>query len=248
VNGDSITAARHSSGGRSIETATTSGEVEDLVEHFLLFLLDLAVLRGTAQQHAQLCFRKRLALGSGRLEPEGAEDHLGGSLQHPDQRLPEHEEAPDGRRDGQRRALGVAQRRALGHELADHDVQERDDQKREDHGEDRRHQGIEGVTERLLAQGTDAQAGERHPELHRCDEPRRVGDDSLDRAGTAVALLGELLNPRPSRGDERILGRDEKSVDQNQRRDAEEFQEKGHVPAGPAGRLRGSSSKVFAGV
>ena len=70
-----------------------------------------------------------------------------------------------------------------------------------------------------------------HAELHRSDEARRIGHDPHDRAGPAVALLRELLDPRPARRDEPVLGRHEIGVQQDQRRDAEEFQEKGHAPA-----------------
>ena len=51
----------------------------------------------------------------------------------------------------------MAERDPLRHELADHDVQIRDDEQREDHGEERRHHGVEAVREHLLAQGTDRQ-------------------------------------------------------------------------------------------
>ena len=53
------------------------------------------------------------------------------------------EEDAHRRRHRQRGPLGVAERDPLRHELADHDVQVGDDQQRDDHGEDRRHHGVE---------------------------------------------------------------------------------------------------------
>jgi hypothetical protein len=79
-------------------------------------------------------------------------------------------------------------------------------------------------------------------ELHRRNEARWVVHDPQHRARPAVALLRELLHPRPSRGDERVLAGDEERVQQDQRRDAEEFEEEGHACPGRAGRLGMSSS------
>ena len=45
-------------------------EDEDLVDHLLLLVLDLALLARAREQHAQLGLRQRLALGARRLEPE----------------------------------------------------------------------------------------------------------------------------------------------------------------------------------
>ena len=102
------------------------------------------------------------------------------------------------------------------------------------------------MCQRLFAEGTDTQARQGDAELHRGDEPRRVGDDSPHGAGAPVALIGQLLDPRPPRGHERVLARDEEGVQQDQRRDAEELEEKGHVPAAAGVGLSGSSSKGLA--
>ena len=55
-------------------------------------------------------------------------------------------------------------------------------------------------------------------------------DDRPGRA--AVALVGQLLEPRPARADERELGRDEEPVRQDEEDDRDE-QERGHVRAAP---------------
>ncbi len=79
------------------------------------------------------------------------------------------------------------------------------------------------MRESLLAESTDTEACQRDAELHRGDEPRRVGDDLPHGAGAPVALVGQLLDPRPPCGYERVLARDEERVQQDQRRNAEEL-------------------------
>ena len=102
----------------------------------------------------------------------------------------------------------------------------------------------------LLAQSTDGQAGAGDAELHGRDEARRVGDDLQHRAGASVALVGERLHPCPAGGDERVLGRHEVPVQQDQRCDGEEFEEKDHVIAPSGGRLgmTSSSKRIYAAV
>ena len=163
-------------------------------------------------------------------------------LQDPDHRLEDDDEAAHRRRDGERHPLRVLERDALRNKLADDDVEERDDQERERKGDHRREDRVEHPGEHLLAESTNRQAGRRHAELHRGDEARRVGHDSNHRAGPAVALLRELLDSRPARGDQAVLGRHEIRVQQDQRRDAEEFQKKGHAPLSGARVLGGFSS------
>ena len=65
------------------------------------------------------------------------------------------------------------------------------------------------VREHLLAEGADRQRADRHGELHRRDEPRRVLRDAQDGAGALVALVLELHDPGAPRRDEAVLGRDE---------------------------------------
>ena len=188
-------------------------EDEDLVDHLLLFVLDLALLARARQQHAQLGLGERIALRAGRLEPEHVQHAVGRLAQHPHERREQREERAHRRRDPERRALGVPERDALRHELADHDVRERQDQVREQHGEDRRHPLVERMRERLLAEGADAERGERDAELHRGDELRRIGRDAQHGAGPPVALVVQLDDPRPAGRDERVLRRHEEGVE-----------------------------------
>ena len=83
----------------------------------------------------------------------------------------------------------MAERDPLRDELADDDVEERDDEEREPEREERREDRVEDVREHGLAERTDGQARERHAELHRGDEPRRVGGDLEHVPRALVALV-----------------------------------------------------------
>jgi len=119
---------------------------------------------------------------------------------------------------------------ALRHELADHHVRERQDEVREQHGEDRRYPFVEGMRERLLSEGADAERRERDAELHRGDELRRVGCDPQHGTGAPVALVVQLDDPRPPRRDEGVLRRHEEGVGEDQDPDADELECEGHAP------------------
>ena len=78
--------------------------------------------------------------------------------------------------------------------------------------------------------------------------PRNL--EGVENHNPAVAFLGELLNPRPARRDEPVLGSHEVAVQQDQRRDAEELQKKDHAPLSGARVLGGFSSSnwIYAAV
>jgi hypothetical protein len=139
----------------------------------------------------------------------------------------------------------VAERDPLRHELADDDVQEGEDQVREQDRDDRRHHVAEGVGERTLADGTDTQRGERHAELHRRDETRRVRGDTQHVAGAPVALVVEFDDARAARRDEAVLGRDEEGVQQDENADRDELEEERHAPTPWALVLGGMSSSNY---
>ncbi len=122
----------------------------------------------------------------------------------------------------------MAERNALRHELADHDVQVGDDQEGQDHGEEGRHDRVEPVREHLLAQGADGQRRDRHAELHGGDEPRWIGGDPEHRARTSIARVLELHDPGPARGDEAVLGRHEERVQEHQPEQGQHLQQEGH--------------------
>ena len=99
----------------------------------------------------------------------------------------------------------------------------------------------EQLGEDLLADGADGERGERDAELHRGDEVRRVARDLHHGARGAAPFVGELLQPRPAHGDERVLGRDEEAVQQDQSGDAEKLERNRHAPVSGAAVLEGSS-------
>ena len=61
-----------------------------------------------------------------------------------------------------------------------------------------------------------------------------------ERAGR-LPLVGELLQPRPAHGDERVLGRDEEAVQQDQSGHGQKLEENRHAPVSGAAVLEGSS-------
>ena len=61
------------------------------------------------------------------------------------------------------------------------------------------------------------------------------------RAGP-VPLVDELLEPGSAHGDERVLGRDEEAVQEDQNGNAEKLEENRHAPVSGAAVLEGSSS------
>src|SRR4051812_15854087 len=123
----------------------------------------------------------------------------------------------------------MAERDSLRHELADHHVQVGDDQQREDDGEEPGHQRLELPGERLLAERTDREAGQRDTELHRRDEARWVARDAQHEPRAAVALVLELHDPRPARRDEAVLGRDEERVQEQQPDQGQHLQREAHL-------------------
>ncbi len=199
------------------------GEIEDLVEHLALVRLDLPVLGRDLQQHLQLRLGVSRALGERRIDADRTLRELARPLEQPDERLEDEEEQPHGRGHAERDALGVAESESLGHELTDHDVQERDDQEREQHGEDRRQPLVEQIGEHPLAERTDGQRGQCHAELHGGDEVRRIARDLDDGARRAAALVGELLHAGSPHGHERVLACDEEGVQEDQRGDGREL-------------------------
>jgi hypothetical protein len=223
-------------------------EDEDLVDHLALALLDLSLLGRAGDEHAQLGLGMHLALGAGRLEPERVEDRVARLLQEPDRGAEDREKRAHGNRDPERRPLCVPERRALRHELSEDDVEEAQDRVRDEDREDRRHPVLELARQRLLAESTDAQGGERDAELHRGDEPARIAGDAQDVPRAAVPLVLELDDPRPASRDEAVLRRHEERVEQDQDRNPDQLEEKCHALTRRARVLGGFSSNSPAGV
>ena len=107
-------------------------EVEDLVEHLLLRLLDLLGLR---HDQADVLLRVHRHPGGRRLDAEEPRDAVRRLLQDPDERIgdPSQPVERHGEPDGQ--ALGPLERDRLRHELAEHHAQVGQDQEREQEGD-----------------------------------------------------------------------------------------------------------------
>ena len=102
--------------------------------------------------------------------------------------------------------------------VADHSEQHDGEDERQHAREDM----VKDAREDGLAESTDGQAGPGHTELHGGNEARGVGEQSLDAARPPVALRLELGNAGAAGRDERVLGRDEVRVQEDQRPDREE--------------------------
>jgi hypothetical protein len=85
------------------------------------------------------------------------------------------------------------------------------------------------VCEEGLAQSTDPQAGERDAELHRRDELRRLSGDLQHLARAARAVVRELVHAGAPDRDEAVLRGHEEAVQEDQRREGEKLERKGHA-------------------
>ena len=127
-----------------------------------------------------------------------------------------------------------AERRALRHELAEHDVEEAQDRVGEDDRERGRHPLVELARQRRLAEGADPQRGERDAELHRRDETARIPGDPQHVARATVPLVLELDDPGPARRDEAVLRGHEERVEQDQDGYPDQLEEECHALASRA--------------
>ena len=228
------------------------GEVEDLVEHLLLLLLDLPLLGRAREQHLQLGLGVDLHLAAGRLEPERRAGST--SLERCSTQisgLKTTKKPRTGVETASATPLRVAEGDALRHELADHDVQEGDDQEREHERRSR--------SPRAGRRPAPAPARRAHRSPGWCAVTpsciaamKRGGFATIRSTARALRLpcCASSLDPRAPCRDERVLGRDEVAVQQNQRRDGEEFEEEDHVLAPAGGRLgmTSSSNRIYAAV
>jgi hypothetical protein len=158
-------------------------------------------------------------------------------LQKPDQWGEDDEEDPYRTGENERRALWMVECDSLRDELTDHHLRKRDQQEREpdrEHGRERR---LERVREHRLAERTDPERSDRDPELHRSDEPRRIGRDAQNRPGTLAALALELTDPCPARDDKAVLARDKHGVQKDQSRNTQKLKEENHASRPNRGTL-----------
>ena len=114
--------SRHHHGGDLLR-----GEVEDLVEHLLLRLLELTDVLGRGDRVTNVLTRVREHPGGCRVDPKHTEYRVRRHLQQPHDRVRDAAEEVewDGEHDGER--LRLLQGRCLRHELAEHHREVRQD-------------------------------------------------------------------------------------------------------------------------
>ena len=117
VGGDSDDVrARHHHGGDLLRR-----EVEDLVEHLLLGLLELAHVLGRGHRVANVLSGVRDHPGRRRVDAQEPEDEVRRHLQEPHDRVGDAAEEVERDSENDRQPLGFLQRNRLRHELAEHD-------------------------------------------------------------------------------------------------------------------------------
>ena len=198
-------------------------EVKDAREHAGFADVDLAARGGLGDQALELVRRPALGLGVG-VGTEHSQDRFGRRVQHEDERAEQNAEELHRPGDPPGQALRVLDRVELGDDLAD-DAQGDRDQQVGDHHRHRNRGGVpdrapqdrlEHVRDRGLAERADADRGHRDPDLTGRDVIADVVYLSERQASTTRPLLGQRLQPRPARTDQRILRDHEEGIDQDQ--------------------------------
>ncbi len=219
------------------------GEVEDLVEHLLLGLLELADVLGGGDAVPDVLSGVRDHPGRRGLDPQDAQDAVGRLLQQPDERMRDACEPVERYGEGDRQHLGLLEGDCLRNELTQHDGEIRQDRERDQEGDGGGKWRLEEPGEQRLADGTEKDRRHGDPDLNRRDEPNRVVHEAKRRPGAAAAALRPLLEPAAPPGDERVLGRHEDRIPQDQQEDDEDSQRCAHSPRG-APVLGGISSPI----
>jgi hypothetical protein len=217
-------------------------EVEDLVDHLLLRLLDHPGVLGRGHDVADVLFGVGDDAGRGRLDSEEACERVGRRLEEPDERVGGHVDGLDRKCDPESGGFVLGQSDGLGDELAERHVEVRDEREGENERQRRGDDRIEEVLDQRLADGAERDRERGDAELDRADEAHGVVHDPECHPRPAVACVSELHQPRPSRRDERVLGRDEKGVPRHEQENGDDLEKNGHAPIPGALVLGGISS------
>ena len=220
------------------------GEVEDLVEHLLLGLLELTDVLRRGDRVTDVLTRVREHPRGCGLDAQQTEHGVRRHLQQPHDRMRQtaEEVERDGEHDGER--LRLLQRHRLGHELAEHDREVREDREGDQEAHARRQRRLHQIRDQRLADRTDEDREDRDAELRARDEPNRLVHEPQGGSGATATAEGALLEPRPSRGDERVLRRDEHRAPQYEEKHDEDAEKDAHAPSG-APVLGGLSSPTM---
>ena len=230
-DGDDVRARHHDRGD------LLRGEVEDLVEHLLLRLLELADVFGGGDAVADVLAR----VGD---HPRGRGSHAQQSqndvrrhLKRPDDRVRDPREQVE--RDGERHCehLGFLQGNGLGDELAEHDGQVGQDRERDQERDGRRQRRFHEVGDQRFADGADEDRGDRDPDLHGRDEAHGVVHQPERRPRTATtAPLRPPLEAAAPRGHEGVLRGDEDRVPEHEHEDHDDPEGRAHPTLDRRGR------------
>src|SRR5215204_1205167 len=215
-------------------------ERKDALQDLRLAAVELTFLSQTADQLPQLLEGRLLRVTGGWRAAKQAHNRVRSIVEDDDQRTQRAMEELERQRAEHGHRPGRADRKALRRLLTDRDVQSRHGQDREHAGDRRREMGERHRVQERLDQAREGRFTDR------AERERRDGDPEL--AGRQVLVELFLLAPREasskriasklssSNRDQRELGRDEKSVDQNERRDRSQSKP-GHLGATVASRL-----------
>ena len=197
------------------------GEVEDLVEHLLLDGLELTHVlgRGDGMPDVLACVRDHPR--GRRFHPQQPEHGIRRVLEQPDDRVRDLGEDVERDREGNRDRLGFLKRDRFRDELAERHRQVGQDEER-DHERHAARQEVEVARDQRLADGTERDAEDGDPDLHRRDEPHGIVHQPQRGARRAVPACCAPLEAVPARGDQRVLRRDEHCVAEHQEQDENE--------------------------
>ena len=196
------------------------GEVEDLVEHLLLGLLELTHVLRRADAVADVLARVREHPGRGRRHAQQPENGVRRHLQQPDDRVrdPAEQVERTGQHHGE--AFRLLQRHGFRHELAEDDRDVREEREREEEADGARERRLHQVGDQGLADGADQDREDRDPELRRADEAHGLVHQAKRDARAPPALERALLEAGSACGDERVLrGHEHRAPEHEQEHD-----------------------------
>ena len=180
------------------------------------------------------------------LDPEEACEDVRRLLQEPHERVARDVDRFDRERYPQRRLLLLVERDRLRHELTERHVQVGDDAEGENERDRRREERvIDPVLDDGLADGAEQDGEGRDAELDGADEANGAVHDPERDPRPQHAAVGELAEARTAGGHERVLGRDEERVPQNDQENREYPENESHAPSSGAPVLGGISSSTI---
>ena len=204
------------------------GKAEHPVQHLFFLLLEHAGFLAGRDQHLQFFFRMDHRAPVAAVKAERLDQALRHAVYDPDERPQRAHEQFQRFHHPQRRGFRALERDPFGCQLAKHDFDSGDDRERNRHrdavgrrsgqmGGEKRQRRLEDRRERRLRDPAEAEAGHGDAELCGRDVPIRLADGAPDRAGAAMSLRDQLIDPRLAHRDDGELRGDEKAVREHER-------------------------------